>query len=70
MLGNEARPVKPFDLVTLPSRAWHQFRATYAGPLDFLRIINLLRDKPRLPDEAELARLKSTPAVVRFLGKA
>jgi hypothetical protein len=31
-------------------------------------MVNTVRDKPQLPDEAELARLKSTPAIARFLG--
>jgi len=30
----------------------------------------VLRDRPQLPDEAELVRLKSTPAVARFLEKS
>jgi mannose-6-phosphate isomerase-like protein (cupin superfamily) len=61
------RPVKQFDLVTIPSWTWHQFRATQDEPLGFLCMVNVSRDKPQLPDEAELARLKSTPAVARFL---
>jgi quercetin dioxygenase-like cupin family protein len=68
LLGDEVRPVKQFDLVTIPSWTWHQFRATKAEPLGFLCMVNVLRDKPQLPDEAELARLKSTPEVARFLG--
>jgi quercetin dioxygenase-like cupin family protein len=68
MVGNEIRPVKQFDLVTIPSWTWHQFRATKTDPLGFLCMVNTVRDKPQLPDEAELARLKSTPAIARFLG--
>ena len=68
LVGDEVRPVKQFDLVTIPSWTWHQFRATDAAPLGFLCMVNVLRDRPQLPDEAELARLKSTPAVARFLG--
>jgi quercetin dioxygenase-like cupin family protein len=70
LLGEEVRPVKQFDLVTIPSWTWHQFRATDAEPLGFLCMVNVLRDKPQLPDEAVLARLKSTPAVARFLDGA
>ena len=70
LLGDEVRPVKQFDLVTIPSWTWHQFRATDAEPLGFLCMVNVVRDKPQLPDEAELARLKATPAVARFLGEA
>jgi quercetin dioxygenase-like cupin family protein len=70
LLGDEVRPVKQFDLVTIPSWTWHQFRATTTEPLGFLCMVNVVRDKPQLPDEAELARLKATPAVARFLGEA
>jgi quercetin dioxygenase-like cupin family protein len=68
LVGDEVRAVKQFDLVTIPSWTWHQFRATDAEPLGFLCMVNVLRDRPQLPDEAELARLKSTPAIARFLG--
>src|ERR1700761_2509779 len=68
LVGAEVRPVKQFDLVTIPSWAWHQFRATDAEPLGFLCMVNVVRDRPQLPDEAELAHLRSTPAVARFLG--
>ena len=69
LLGDEVRPVKQFDLVTIPSWTWHQFRAAQAEPLGFLCMVNVVRDKPQLPDEAELARLRLTPAVARFLGE-
>jgi quercetin dioxygenase-like cupin family protein len=67
LVGDEVRTVKQFDLVTIPSWTWHQFRATDAEPLGFLCMVNVMRDRPQLPDEAELARLKSTPVVARFL---
>jgi quercetin dioxygenase-like cupin family protein len=68
LVGDEVRPVKQFDLVTIPSWTWHQFRATHTEPLGFLCMVNVVRDKPQLPTEEELARLKSTPAIARFLG--
>lgn len=68
MVGDEVRAVKPFDLVTIPSWAWHQFRATEGEPLGFLCMVNMERDKPRLPTDADLADMKSVPAVARFLG--
>lgn len=67
LVGDEVRPVKPFDLVTIPSRAWHQFRATEGEPLGFLCMVNALRDKPQLPTEAELESLQAHPAVAAFL---
>jgi quercetin dioxygenase-like cupin family protein len=70
LVGDEVRRVNQFDLVTIPSWSWHQFRAAGTGPLGFLCMVNVLRDRPQLPDETELARLKSTPAVARFLEKS
>jgi quercetin dioxygenase-like cupin family protein len=69
LLGDEVRAVKPLDLVTIPSLTWHQFRASNGEPLGFLCMVNVLRDRPQLPSEDELAQLKATPAVARFLGK-
>jgi quercetin dioxygenase-like cupin family protein len=69
LLGDEVRPVKPLDLVTIPSWTWHQFRATRGEPLGFLCMVNVERDRPQLPDAEALERLKSVPAVARFLEK-
>ncbi len=67
LVGEDVRPVKPFDLVTIPSWTWHQFRATDGEPLGFLCMVNALRDRPQLPTEQELAALKANPAVAAFL---
>jgi quercetin dioxygenase-like cupin family protein len=67
LVGDEVRPVKPLDLVTIPSWAWHQFRASSREPLGFLCMVNVLRDRPQLPDEEDLARLRGDPAIARFL---
>jgi quercetin dioxygenase-like cupin family protein len=67
LVGNEVRPVKQFDLVTIPSLTWHQFRATAGEPLGFLCMVNALRDKPQLPTEQELQHLRAHPAVAEFL---
>ena len=69
LVGDEVRAVAPFDLVTIPSWTWHQFRAMATEPLGFLCMVNAVRDRPQLPDETELARLKSDPAVARFLAQ-
>jgi len=68
LLGEEIRPVKPFDLVSIPSWTWHQFRATAGEPLGFLCMVNTMRDKPQLPSQQELEALRSHPAVAAFLG--
>jgi quercetin dioxygenase-like cupin family protein len=67
LLGDEVRSVKPFDLVTIPSWTWHQFRATAAEPFGFLCMVNVARDRPQLPSDKELSRLKAIPAVAQFL---
>jgi len=68
LVGSEVRPVKQFDLVSIPSLAWHQFRATSGEPLGFLCMVNVLRDRPQLPAAEELETLTADPAVARFLG--
>jgi quercetin dioxygenase-like cupin family protein len=67
LVGDEVRPVKQFDLVTIPSMTWHQFRATDGEPLGFLCMVNALRDKPQLPNQQELEALKGHTAVADFL---
>lgn len=70
LLGNEVRPVKHLDLITIPSWTWHQFKATPDEPLGFLCMVNTVRDRPQLPTEAELEKLTSVKAVARFLTKS
>ena len=67
LLGAEVTTVKPFDLVTIPSWTWHQFRATQGEPLGFLCMVNQERDRPRLPTADDLAALRAVPAVAEFL---
>lgn len=69
LVGEEVLTVKQFDLVSIPSMVWHQFRATAGEPLGFLCMVNAQRDRPQLPGDADLANLKSIPAVARFLEK-
>ncbi len=68
LIGDEVRDLKTRDLVTVPPMTWHQFRAGSQEPLGFLCMVNARRDKPQLPTEAELAALKSNPAIAAFLG--
>ena len=69
LVGEEVRAVQPFDLVTIPSWTWHQFRATAGEPLGFLCMVNVRRDRPQLPTDDELERLTAVPALARFLGR-
>ncbi len=70
LVGDEVRAVRQFDLVSIPAWTWHQFRATAGEPLGFLCMVNVLRDRPQLPTQDDLAQLAANPAVARFLGEA
>jgi S-methyl-1-thioxylulose 5-phosphate methylthiotransferase len=70
LVGDEVRAVKQFDLVSIPAWKWHQFRATQGEPLGFLCMVNVQRDRPRLPTDGDLAALKATPAIAAFLEKS
>lgn len=67
LLGERVRPVTTFDLITIPSMMWHQFRAGRGEPLGFLCMVNRLRDRPQLPDADALAALRAIPEVAAFL---
>jgi quercetin dioxygenase-like cupin family protein len=61
------RDVKQFDLVTIPGGTWHQFRANAGEPFGFLCMVNVTRDRPVLPSNEELTRMRANPAVAAFL---
>ncbi len=67
LLGTEVRKVEEHDLITIPAWTWHQFRASGDAPMGFLCMVNTTRDRPVLPTEADLAEMRSVPAVARFL---
>jgi quercetin dioxygenase-like cupin family protein len=68
LVGDTVREVAAPDLVYIPRMTWHQFRAAKGEPFGFLCMVNAARDKPQLPSEAELAHIKSDPAIAAFLG--
>jgi quercetin dioxygenase-like cupin family protein len=68
LVGDQVCAVAPFDLVSIPGMTWHQFRASTTEPFGFLCMVNALRDRPQLPNEDDMARLRATPEVSRFLG--
>jgi quercetin dioxygenase-like cupin family protein len=67
LVGREVRRARSFDLVHIPPMTWHQFRTRGGEPMGFLCMVNAERDRPQLPDEADLRQLKSDPAVAAFL---
>ncbi|MBM4228624.1 MAG: cupin domain-containing protein [Gammaproteobacteria bacterium] len=67
LVGDQVFEVAEQDLVHIPGMTWHQFRAAEDAPLGFLCMVNTTRDRPRLPDEADLAALRSRPEVAEFI---
>jgi mannose-6-phosphate isomerase-like protein (cupin superfamily) len=67
LVGDKVMRIETNDLVKVPAWSWHQFRATLGEPLGFLCMVNAQRDKPQLPDENDLADLKSNPEIASFL---
>jgi quercetin dioxygenase-like cupin family protein len=70
LLGEEVRKIGSLDLVAIPAMTWHQFRADQGEPLGFLCMVDAMRDKPQLPDQAAFAALCANPAVADFLRPA
>jgi quercetin dioxygenase-like cupin family protein len=69
LVGDEVKAIELYDLITVPSMTWHQFRADAGEPLGFLCMVNAARDKPQLPTAQDLSRLKASPAVAAFLAE-
>lgn len=67
LIGADVVALEQFDIVHIPAHTWHQFRATHAEPFGFLCLVNVERDKPMRPSEAQLQELRSNPAVAEFI---
>jgi quercetin dioxygenase-like cupin family protein len=67
LLGDAVRPVKTFDLISIPAWTWHQLRADAGEPMGFLCMVNQQRDRPQLPTAEQLAAMKANVAVAKFL---
>lgn len=67
LVGSEIKAVKAFDLVHIPPMTWHQFRTKGAEPMGFLCMVNAERDRPQLPTDDDLRRLRQDPALAAFL---
>jgi quercetin dioxygenase-like cupin family protein len=67
LVGREVHPLGPHDLVRVPPWTWHQFLADTDSILGFLCMVNRDRDRPVLPNEADLAELRSIPAVADLI---
>jgi len=67
LVGDRVYAIGEHDLVTVPPRTWHQFRAAPDAPLGFLCMVNGERDRPELPGADDLATLQRNPAIARFI---
>lgn len=70
LIGHKVERIAQNDLVSVPPWTWHQFRATGDEPLGFLCMVDAERDKPQLPSDEDLARLKANPQIAAFLSDA
>jgi len=59
--------IRPFDLVHVPSLAWHQFRADADEPLGFLCLVPCDRDRPQRPTPREAAALRAHSVAGSFI---
>ncbi len=67
LVGSEVFSIRAFDLVQVPSRSWHQFRAADASELGFLCLVDTERDRPVRPTEVELRAMRADPEVAAFI---
>ncbi len=67
LVGTEILALTLFDVVHIPSLAWHQFRATGSEPFGFLCLVPAERDRPERPNAGQLEDLKREPNIARFI---
>lgn len=67
LVDRQVHAVRPYDLVRIGSRSWHQFRADPDAPLGFLCLVDRERDRPERPTPAELSALCADPEVAAFV---
>jgi mannose-6-phosphate isomerase-like protein (cupin superfamily) len=67
LVGSGVLDLGLHDLVTVPPMTWHQFRAGAGERLGFLCMVDAVRDRPQLPTEDDLAKLRADPAIAAFL---
>lgn len=67
LVGDRLIAARRHDLVRVPPRTWHQFRAGAGAPLGFLCMVDCERDVPERPDEEALAALRRDRAIAAFI---
>lgn len=68
LVGDRIVDLATHDLVRVPPRTWHQFRAGGDEPFGFLCMVDCGRDTPERPDAAALAAMGADPEIARFIG--
>ena len=67
ILGDRLHAVEAGDCVYVAPQCFHQFHADAGESLGFLCVVSRERDRPVLPSDEELARLREVPEVARLL---
>jgi len=67
LVGDRIYELAERDLVCVPPLTWHQFRARENAPLGFLCLVSRERDRPQLPTDEQLARLRADPQIGAFI---
>jgi quercetin dioxygenase-like cupin family protein len=67
LVGDRILELGTHDLVQVPPRTWHQFRADGDEPFGFLCMVDCGRDSPERPDQEALAGLRTDPAIAEFI---
>ncbi len=66
LLGQEVHDVAVGDVLSIAPGEYHQFRANKGEPLGFLCLVNVDRDKVKLPSPDEVGQMKQDEAVKKF----
>ena len=67
LVGDRVYPLEERDLVCVPPLTWHQFRAHEDGALGFLCLVGRERDRPQIPSDEQMAKLRADPQVAAFI---
>ncbi|MCK8516042.1 cupin domain-containing protein [Methylonatrum kenyense] len=67
ILQDRVEPIELHDCVYISSHTVHQFHPLGDEPLGFLCIVDRERDRPQIPDDESVARLRENDAVGRRL---
>lgn len=59
LVGDQAHDLSTHDLITVPPMTWHQFLASAGEPLGFICLVPSERDRPQLPQAADVAAIRA-----------